>query len=118
MPNWVGDCVMATPAIAALRRTFPKARIDALARRGPAGVLLDNPDLSEVMAADDRRLTPEDRARLRSARYDAVALFPNSLRSAWTAFRLRIPRRAGFARGARRLLLTHPLPYCSREWQT
>lgn len=118
MPNWVGDCVMATPAIAALRRTFPQARLDALARRGPAGVLFDNPDLSSVIAADDRRLGSEQRERLRAARYDAVALFPNSLRSAWSAWRLGIGKRIGFARGGRRLLLTHPIAFDPRRWQT
>lgn len=119
MPNWVGDCVMATPAIAWLRQRFPEARIDALVRRGPAGVLLDNPHLTEVITADERRLTPGERERLKGARYDAVALFPNSLRSAWLAWRLGLPRRAGFARPwVRSLLLTRPLPYDPRLWQS
>jgi heptosyltransferase II len=32
LPNWVGDCVMATPALRALRQSWPQARILGIAR--------------------------------------------------------------------------------------
>jgi heptosyltransferase-2 len=117
-PNWVGDCIMATPALAYLRGAFPDARIDVLARPSVAGVLRDNPDVTDVIAADDRKMSPEVLGRLRAIGYDAIALMPNSLGSAWLAFKLRIPRRVGFARGGRRFLLTHALPFDALEWQT
>ena len=117
-PNWVGDCVMATPAIEFLRRTFPEAQIDAVARRGAAGVLLDNPHLSSVIVADERKLDPEIRRRLAAQRYDAAAILPNSFGSAWMAWRLGIRRRIGFARGGRSLLLSHRISYEPYEWQT
>src|SRR5947207_9071 len=42
LPNWVGDAVMATPAIAAVRGAFPAARIDGLAKPAIASLLFDN----------------------------------------------------------------------------
>jgi heptosyltransferase II len=117
-PNWVGDCVMATPAIACLRSTFPSDSIDALVRPSVAGVLLDNPHLTSVIAADDRKLANGVFDQLKSRHYDAVALMPNSLSSAWLAWQLGIPHRAGFSRAGRGLLLSQKIPYVPHEWQT
>jgi heptosyltransferase-2 len=47
--------------------------------------------------------------RLRQERPDLALLFPNSLRSAWLAWRSGAPRRVGFARDGRGLLLTDRL---------
>lgn len=117
-PNWVGDCIMATPALEFLRTTFPEARVNVLARPSVAGVLEGNPHITGIIVADDRRFPVEIAEALRRTRYAAAALLPNSFGSAWLAFRLRIPRRIGFSRGGRRLLLTHPLKYRALEWQT
>ena len=117
-PNWIGDCVMATPAIALLRRAFPAARIDALARPSVAGIFATSPDLSSTIAADDRDMPPEVAKAVRDARYNAVALMPNSLGAAWSVWRLGITRRIGYARAGRSLLLTTALPYDPLEWRT
>ncbi len=117
-PNWVGDCIMATPALEFLRSAFPDARIDVLARPSVAGVLEGNPHISNLIAADERKLAPELSRQLRNARYDAIALFTNSFGSALLAIKLWIPKRIGFSRGGRALLLTHRLHYRGLEWQT
>ena len=39
LPNWVGDAVMATPALRALRRHFAGARVVGVLRPYVAGVL-------------------------------------------------------------------------------
>lgn len=109
---------MATPALAFLRITFPDARIDLLARPSVAGVLIDNPHITTLITADERKLAPDVARKLKDARYDAVALLTNSFSSGWLAWKLRISRRIGFARGGRSLLLTHRLPYRGLEWQT
>lgn len=118
MPNWVGDCVMATPAINLLRNALPHATIDLLVRPGIAGILATNPHVSSVIPLHEKKLTPADLKRLRQPRYDATALFTNSLGSAWFAFKLRSRRRIGFNREGRGLLLTHRLPYRPLEWTT
>jgi heptosyltransferase II len=109
---------MATPAMTFLRAAFPNSRIDALARPGVADILADNPALSEVIQGDDRRPSAEILSRLRSAKYDAAALFPNSFGTARLISRLNVPRRIGFARNGRGLLLTDGLRYDPAEWQT
>jgi heptosyltransferase-2 len=109
---------MCTPAIALLRQIFPQATIDAICRRSVAPVFSGSRDLNSVIVADERDLSREQLMDLRNRGYDAALLFTNSLRSAWAAYRIGIPRRIGFSRNARRLLLTLPLHYNSYDWQT
>lgn len=118
MPNWVGDCIMATPALAMMRAALPGSTIDLLCRPSVAGILQDNPHKSKVIALDDRKLTPGDMKDLRSAQYDAIALMTNSLGSAWLGFRIGAKRRIGFNREGRGLLLTTKIPFKPLEWQS
>lgn len=117
-PNWVGDCVMATPAFGVLRQSFPDAQIDVLARPSVAAVLSGNPDLTEIYAADDRKLDRQIYLKLASVNYDAAVIFPNSFGSAWIPWMLHIPKRIGYARSGRSLLLTDRVKYVQREFQT
>ncbi|MCX7719469.1 MAG: glycosyltransferase family 9 protein [Candidatus Sumerlaeaceae bacterium] len=117
-PNWVGDSIMSTPAIAFLRGAFPSAGIIVMGRRHLSDIFRGNPHVSGFVAADDRQMDAETRAGIIASKFDAVALMPNSFRSAWVARRLGIPRRIGYSRNGRRLLLTHPIPFDPYEWQT
>lgn len=47
----IGDTLFATPALAAMRRRFPRARITALVYRSNAGILTNNPDVDERILA-------------------------------------------------------------------
>lgn len=103
-PNWLGDAVMALPAMAAVRRTFPRSTLAIAALPSIA------PLFEEVTsAAPDEVLTVQRRsetATLRSGRFDLAILLPNSFRSAWTARRAGIPHRWGAATSGRSVLLT------------
>ena len=103
-PNWLGDAVMALPAMAAVRRTFPRS---TLAVAAPAGVA---PMFEEMTAAaQDELLTVEpgtEKAAVSAGRFDLAILLPNSFRSAWVARRAGIPHRWGLASSARGWLLT------------
>lgn len=115
IPNWVGDVVLATPALAALRRGLADARISFLMRRYVAEVL-DGGGWS-----DDAVYWPAERGlrrewagwrlarALRAEGYDLAVLLTNSFRAAWTAWCARIPQRIGFDRDARGWMLTHRL---------
>jgi ADP-heptose:LPS heptosyltransferase len=47
----IGDTLFATPALAAMRRRFPRARITALVYRSNAGILSNNPDVDDRILA-------------------------------------------------------------------
>src|SRR5580692_7226300 len=89
LPNWIGDVVMATPAVQAVRDAFPSADLVAVCKPYVADVLSGNPWFREVILADKRG--PRSRrlfavaAQLRDNRPDAAILFPNSLRTALLA---------------------------------
>ena len=95
-PNWLGDAVMALPAMAAVRRTFPRS---TLAVAAPPAVA---PMFEEMTAAaQDELLTVEQRsetATVRAGRFDLAILLPNSFRSAWVVRRAGIPHRWGWRR--------------------
>ena len=103
-PNWLGDAVMALPALAAARRAFAGRTLILAASPSIAPLFAERTD-----AAPDEIITI-DRAReveqLRNARADAVILLPNSFGSAWTARRSGIAERWGYAASGRGPLLT------------
>ena len=116
LPNHLGDVVMATPALRALRQGRPEARIRAVVRRELAPVLGGLPSLDEVLAhavyagGGAGRLARRIRLARRLADSDTVVLFPNSLSSALLARATGAPERVGYARRGRAWLLSRPLP--------
>jgi heptosyltransferase-2 len=112
-PNWVGDAVMSTPALANLRRGLPKATIDLLVPRRVAPLFDDHPHVDRVVIRDERpgwRTRLAQVAALRHRGYQTVLLLPNSFRAALDAWLLGSPTRLGYATDGRRWLLTHAVP--------
>jgi heptosyltransferase-2 len=113
-PNLVGDTVMATPAFRSLRVGFPEARIVAVIKPKIASTLDGSPWFDDRIGFDPRSKRAEERfaavvLRLRRERPDLAVLFPNSFRSALTAWLSGARRRVGYARGGRGILLTDRL---------
>jgi len=108
-PNWLGDTVMALPALSILRGAMPGARITLtgrwaalLAGQGVADILLTYPPHSGERRRFNRALAQESA--------DLAIVFPNSFESALTARRWRARRRIGFDSDGRRPLLTDAVP--------
>jgi heptosyltransferase-2 len=116
LPNWVGDAVMATPALRALRERFPQERVVAVARPTVRAVLDPNPWINAYMESCKSNSDVHRAARALATEAPQVGLLmPNSLRSA-LVFRLAgVPRRIGYARGGRGFLLTDRLRAEKRE---
>jgi len=113
MPNWLGDAVMALPALAAVRAAWPSTWIAVAALPSIAPVFEEQTDArpQQIVVLDRNTET----ARLGGAGFDAALLLTNSFRTAWAARRSRIPQRWGYAAGGRGLLLTRALPRPRRE---
>jgi heptosyltransferase-2 len=110
--NWVGDAVMSLPALRAVRAHFPDAHIAMLALPWVADLFARESFANEVIPYHAPRGAQGWRAKwaiarqLAALRFDLAIILPNSFDSALTPWLARIPRRAGYARDARRLLLT------------
>src|SRR5438105_3630908 len=101
-PNWVGDAVMAQPAIADVRRAFDGV-IAVVARPAVAPVVSMIPGIDETIPLERGRVSFLNLSR---PPFDAALLMPNSLHSAVMAFRARIPERWGYRTDCRSALLT------------
>jgi heptosyltransferase-2 len=112
-PNWVGDAVMAIPALETIRKTRADAEISLLARPAVADLLAGQPFIDRVLPYEYRgrhagvfgreKLVGE----LRKENFDVALLLQNAFEAAWLAWRADIPERIGYARDARSPFLTH-----------
>ena len=114
-PNWIGDAMMALPAVADIRRQDDAARLVVAARPGVADVMALVPGVDQVIRLSGgtvmggvRRLSG-DVAAVRTVGADAAILFPNSARAAVLARRAGIGERWGYRTDLRRLLLTRAI---------
>jgi heptosyltransferase-2 len=124
--NWVGDAVMTTPAVCAVRESFPAAEITLLANPLVAQLFSPHDAVDRVMTFDrngrHRGIAGRFRlaAELRKQRFDMAIILPNSFDSAVVPFLAGIPARLGKSSDGRGLLLTgryHPRTtvHCDHE---
>jgi heptosyltransferase-2 len=102
-PNWLGDAVMALPAIADLHRGASDVQVDVAARPSVAPLFTMVPGVANVITLEDRSTAVD---ALRQGRYDAALLLPNSFNAALLARRAAIPERWGYRSDFRTALLS------------
>jgi heptosyltransferase-2 len=114
--NWVGDAIMALPALCAVRGRFPDANISILARPYVAEIYRGQNICDELISYDPKGphagLSGRERLaqELRKQKFDVTLLLQNAFDAAWLAWRAGIPERIGYARDGRGLLLTKKIP--------
>jgi heptosyltransferase-2 len=108
LPNWVGDVVMATPAVRAARHRHPHARIVAVGRPYVSPVLDGSPWVDEIFPLE-KGCEWAVASQLRREGIDLAMIFPNSFRTALVAWLGRCRLRVGYARYFRSPLLTDRL---------
>ncbi|HMO25097.1 MAG TPA: lipopolysaccharide heptosyltransferase II [Tepidisphaeraceae bacterium] len=122
-PSWVGDAVMATPALRAIRELYPQAHISYLLRRYVKPIYAGMPWADRLITYRTGKTSKKAgrggafrlAARLRKGKFDLAILLPNSFRTAALMKLARIPRVVGYDRDGRGFLLTDRLlPYRER----
>lgn len=111
LPNWIGDVVMATPALRALRQHFSDAHLTGIMRPYVDEVLAGTPWLDESLVINTKqrpRAWSAWRAgrQLRQQRFDKVLLMTNSLSTGAIAWLSGARERIGFRGHGRACLLT------------
>lgn len=111
MPSWVGDVVMATPALRLLRDALPGALIGGLVRPGNDALLAGSDLFDELHVFRSHGMMAGKKAAglVRPRRYDTALLLTNSFSTALIARLAFIPRRVGYDRDARAMLLSQKL---------
>ncbi len=111
-PNWIGDVVMATPALRALRQHFADAKLVGVLKPYVAGVLDGGTWFDHIVHANGgpwSQSIPAVSRGLWQIGIDTAILFTNSFRSALTARLGGCKRIVGYARDRRSWLLSDRL---------
>ncbi|MBI5056113.1 MAG: lipopolysaccharide heptosyltransferase II [Nitrospirae bacterium] len=112
--NWIGDAVLTTPSIRAIRRAYPDARISLLVKPWVSEIYKENPDINEVILYDEGYKGIAGKLklakRLRQERFDIAILFQNAFDAALITWLAGIPKRIGYKRDGRGFLLTKAIP--------
>ncbi len=116
-PNWVGDAVMATPTLRAIRRLYPDAHISYLMRRYVKPIYNGMPWADKLITYRTGKTKAKAgkgqffdlAARLRARKFDLAILLPNSFKSALVCKMAGIDRIVGYERDGRGFLITDKL---------
>ena len=111
--GWVGDMVLLTPALRALKTAYPQSHLALLVRPLVANLMANHPYINEIIV--DSKGTGLNRlpsfwksvSEIRRSDFDlAVVLHPTSFRNALISFLGGIPERIGSNVSGRGILLT------------
>lgn len=111
-PAWVGDMVMAQTLFIALKQLYPQANIDVLAPEWSRPLLERMPEVRRAIALPighgslDLALRKKIGLSLRTEQYSHAYILPNSFKSALIPWWAKIPKRIGWNRELRSILLT------------
>ena len=111
-PNWLGDAVMALPAISDIRNAFPSATLTVAARGAVASLFTLVPFVDQMVTLRwsgrwwQRRVFDGDAAQLRELGLELAIVLPNSFASAWLVSQAAIADRWGYAADLRTRLLS------------
>ena len=109
-PNWLGDAVMAMPAVRNIKTMIVDDVVTVAAPAKIAALWEKCPFVDSVIALENPKNLRHTARQLREGKYGSAILLPNSLRSAAEAWQAAIPQRIGYALDGRRILLTHSIP--------
>jgi len=118
VPNWVGDSVLAGPAIESIAANFPQAELWLGAAERVKDLFSSDGRIAGIVSlspADDIQTVRAASRRLKAERFDVGILLTNSFGSALLFFLAAIPQRWGYASDGRALLLTKGVRKTKRD---
>lgn len=118
LPNWLGDVILCTPALAALRSARPDLELHALVKPSVLAAVQGLPGVTSVTLLEGTGLggTLEAARALRKRGFAAALVFPKGFREAALVRLAGIPVRAGLDTDHRALLLSHPVAFTREDW--
>lgn len=116
-PSWVGDAIMATPTLRAIRELYPDAQISYLLKRYVKPIYTGMPWADKLITYRTGKTTAKAgktqflglAAKLRKRQFDLAILLPNSFKSALICKMAGINRVVGYDRDGRGFLLSDKL---------
>jgi heptosyltransferase-2 len=114
-PNWLGDAVMALPAVRNLKTMLGNDPLTVAAPEKLAALWQACPFVDQVIPLSKPKNLRNTADQLRAGKFGSAVLLPNSLRTAAEAWLAGIPQRIGYLRSGRGLLLTKAVPVPPRN---
>jgi heptosyltransferase-2 len=118
VPNWIGDSILAVPALVSLQAAYPDAEIWIVAKGWVKDLFKEYPFVRGILSLSggaSRKTLRASARELKAQGFDAGLLLTNSFASAYLFYLAGIPQRWGFKKDGRQLLLTkgiqRPSPY-------
>ncbi|HKJ69206.1 MAG TPA: glycosyltransferase family 9 protein, partial [bacterium] len=110
-PNWIGDAVMAVPAVKAVKLVFPESHLTLLGKTWVADVFQFVPEVDDLLTftraqRKSRQGRKELITQIREREFGMAFLLPDSFSTAYLLCRSKIPMRIGFANEFRSFMLT------------
>jgi len=113
VPNWIGDSVLAIPAVKSLKTNFPDSSISIIAKTWVKDIFMNLDFVDEIVTIPDQNNLTDIRSaakKLKKYDFNAGLLLTNSFLSALLFAMAGIPKRWGYKRDGRQLLLTESIP--------
>jgi len=116
-PNWIGDSILALPAMADLKRNFPESEIWVAANEWVSDLFRMEEYFEGIVPLPEQNSLKNfnlSSRKLREFDFDLGILLTNSFGSALLFYLARIPQRWGYNRDSRGFLLTRGAPVQNR----
>jgi len=112
LPNWLGDVVMSTAFIAAVKQLYPDAEVDVIIKKELGGIAELIPGLNNILPFSKQEFNGLGGVyrfgkSLRAKKYDIFFSLPNSISSAVIGWASGANQRVGYGREGGFFLLTN-----------
>lgn len=120
LPNWVGDVVMATPAILALIKEKPNLEIHFALRKHLYPLVEDFPNVTKIYKIEGKNFFPNLQflREIRKEKYYAYLVFSKGFRDGLIALFSKSVITTGFSVNFRKFLFSHPVEMTEELWNS